>query len=102
MADKASSSNASSSTSSQRRPSKYPQKGKGKKPFVDPKMKDVIVANLKKVLGKLDDITEIIVTRNKELGGENVKQPKIIEALREANAAFKKLEEKKFNEEHKK
>lgn len=79
-----------------RRPSKYPTKG-SKKPFVDPKMKELITANLKMVLGKLGNVTKIITSRNKEIAGENAEQPnRIVEALRDANIALKKLEEKKF------
>ncbi|KAG0557003.1 hypothetical protein M758_11G091600 [Ceratodon purpureus] len=100
MADKASSSKGPSENPHvPRRPSKYPNKYGPKKPFVDPKMKEVITANLKVVLGKLTNVTDLIVKRNKEIGGENAKQPKIIEALNEANVALKKLEDKKFPEE---
>jgi len=87
----------------ERRPSKYPSKGQSKA-FVDPKMKEVITSNLKMVLGKLTSITDIITTRHQEIGGADAQQPtRIVEALRDANVAFKKLEDKKIAEHpHKK
>jgi hypothetical protein len=103
MADKSSSSKGPSENPNvPRRPSKYPNKYGPKKPFVDAKMKEVITANLKMVMGKLTNVTDLIIKRNKETGGENAKQPKIIQALNEANVALKKLEDKKFPEEPKK
>ena len=100
MGDKASSSKGPSENPNvPRRPSKYPNKFGPKKPFVNPIMKEVITANLKMVLGKLSNVTDLIIKRNQEIGGENAKQPKIIEALNEAKVALKKLEDKKFPEE---
>nr|PNR30720.1 hypothetical protein PHYPA_027036 [Physcomitrium patens] len=101
MSDKASSSDFDAENPKPvRRPSKYPTKG-SKRSFVDSAMKDVITSNLKMVLGKLGNVTDMIVKRNKELGGENATQPPIVEALKEANIAFKKLASKKFPEQKK-
>jgi len=105
MGDKANaSSSASSSKGTHENPnvarclSKYPKKG-SKRPFVDPKMKELIMDNFKMVLGKLGNITNIITSHNKELARDNAKQPMhIVEALHDANITFKKLEDKKFLE----
>lgn len=54
-----------------RRLFKYLIKG-SKRFFVDFVMKDVIILNLKMVLGKLGNVIDMIVKWNKEFGGENV------------------------------
>ena len=87
MADRASSSSTSSS-SNKRKSSR-----RSKKPFVDPKMKKVITENLRQVLRKLSNIADVVVKRNIELKGENATEPPVVDALKKANEAFKKLEE---------
>jgi len=87
MADRASSS-SSSSSSMKKRPSRL-----SKKPFVDPKMKRVITDNLRQVLSKLGNIADAVVKRNIELKGENAPEPPVVDALKKASEAFKKLED---------
>ena len=85
MADKASS---SSSSKKKKKPSRS-----SRKPFVDPEMKTVITENLRQVLRKLSNIADVVVKRNIELKGENAAEPPVVDALKKANEAFKKLED---------
>lgn len=56
-------------------------------------MKKVITENLRQVLRKLSNIADVVVKRNIELKGENAPEPPVVDALKKANEAFKKLEE---------
>jgi hypothetical protein len=71
-----------------------PKRRKGRAPFVDGKMKQIVKDNLKQVLVKLGNISDVIVKRNIELQGEDAPTPLVVDALAKANEAFKLLENK--------
>lgn len=92
MSDKKSGEGASSGGASG---SDTPKKnGKGKQQLMDPNLKAVIKENMKQVLNKLGNITEVIVNKNKELKGDSAQEPAIVKSLEKAHQIMKKLDDK--------
>lgn len=67
-------------------------KGKGK--GVDPEVKQAIKDNMKQVLNKLGNITDVIVKRHEQLNGPggSTEPPKVVSSLEKAHDILKKLD----------
>jgi hypothetical protein len=69
-----------------------PGKAKGKEVSSSQEIKMVVKDNLREVLGKLGNITDVIVKKNMELKGESESTSPIKETLEKASEMMKKLE----------
>jgi uncharacterized protein YgiM (DUF1202 family) len=69
-----------------------PGKNKGKEVSSSQEIRTVVKENLREVLGKLGNITDVIVKKNMELKGESESTSPIKETLEKASEMMKKLE----------